>query len=227
MVVLSSILFKGAVYAQTAACAVRINVKSEDGVLVKEMTATATSYETKKVYRAVSKNGMPFFSQLTKGGYEFSISKVGFKRSVGGIPVSCESKTEILEVLASKGDNDEIFDITRRLKTYVGSVDSETSLKTKDLKEIAKSQGILNFDAVYLEKPKYPGAPKYAKAAGVVIVEITVDEKGKVESVKAIKGNPLLYEAAEEAAKKAKFKPTLIDGKPVKISGKLIYNFVL
>lgn len=214
--------------AQMLTCAVKINVKSEDGILVKGTTATATNYETKEVYKAVLKNGMPFFLRLTKGGYEFSISKAGFKKSIGGIPVVCESESDILEAQVSKGNSKEIFDITRRPKTVIGPpVDSAIGLNTGDLREIAKSKGILNFDAVYLEKPKYPAAARYAKASGVVYVQVIIDEKGNVESAKAIEGHPLLYQACEEAAKKAKFKPTLAQGNPVKISGKIIYNFVL
>ena len=100
--------------AQMPTCAVKIVVKSEDGVLVKDADATATSYETKKLYKAVLKNGMPFFPALNSDGYEFSITKAGFKRSVGGILVECKSENDTLEVKVSEGDGKEVFDITVR-----------------------------------------------------------------------------------------------------------------
>jgi len=43
----------------------------------------------------------------------------------------------------------------------------------------------------------------------------------------AVSGHPLLREAAVEAAKHARLKPTLLSGKPVKVTGTLVYNFKL
>ncbi len=63
------------------------------------------------------------------------------------------------------------------------------------------------------------------KVAGVVTVQIAINEKGKVESAEAVEGHPLLREAAVDAAKKARFNPILKDGKAVKFSGKLVYSF--
>jgi TonB family protein len=235
---LTTILFVGIFanvsLAQTAVCAVKINVKSEDGILVKGTTATAMSYDTKKLYRAVLKDGMPFFPQLTNGGYEISMSKAGFKKSVGGIPIECKLATDILEVPVSKGDSKEVFDITVRLtvglQTRLLTAEEEKLLSSDNEKERlkghAKIQGILNFDAVYLEKPQYPAAAQAIRASGVVTVQITVNEKGKVESAEAVEGHPLLQKAAVDAAKKAKFNPLIKDGKPIKFSGKLIYNFI-
>ena len=61
---------------------------------------------------------------------------------------------------------------------------------------------------------------------GTVAVEIIVDESGKVISAKAMCGHPLLQQAAVEAAYQARFTPTLLEGKPVKVQGYITYNFV-
>jgi outer membrane biosynthesis protein TonB len=37
----------------------------------------------------------------------------------------------------------------------------------------------------------------------------------------------MLHQAAEAAAKQARFSPTLLSGQPVKISGMINYNFTL
>lgn len=219
--------------AQTANCAVKIIVKSEDGLLVKDAAATAKSYKTKKFYEALLKDGMPFFPKLDTDGYEFSITKAGFKQSVGGIFVECKSESDVLEVNMLKGNGKEIFDITVRPKVRDLTVEekqlvdklSVTTDETERLKLSAKLQGIINFDAIYLEKPKYPAEAKAEKVSGVVTVQVTVNEEGKVESAEAVKGHTMLREAAVEAAKKARFNPMLNNGKPVKFSGKLVYNF--
>ena len=69
-----------------------------------------------------------------------------------------------------------------------------------------------------------------AKQAGIhgpVNVQILVDEQGKVISAQAVSGSPMLTFAAREAAMRARFTPTILNGQPVKIQGVIIYNFVL
>jgi protein TonB len=62
---------------------------------------------------------------------------------------------------------------------------------------------------------------------GTVTVKILVDERGNVISAKALSGPPLLRQAAEEAALRAKFSPTRLAGQPVKVSGTITFNFTL
>ncbi len=73
----------------------------------------------------------------------------------------------------------------------------------------------------------YPQIAKAAGVQGVVSVQILVDEGGRVVSAKAASGHPLLQAAAVQAAYKARFTPTLLSGKPVKVTGSITYNFLL
>jgi protein TonB len=98
-------------------------------------------------------------------------------------------------------------------------------VRTGPLKPV--SGGILNGKAVSLPAPTYPEMAKRARAAGVVEVEVLIDITGKVVSAKATKGPALLMQAAEQAAKLARFTPTLLSGQPVRITGTINYNFTL
>jgi periplasmic protein TonB len=89
------------------------------------------------------------------------------------------------------------------------------------------SGGILNGKAINLPAPSYPEVAKRMHTMGLVEVEVIIDINGKVISAKAVKGPTLLMQAAEQAAKQAKFTPTLLSGQPVKISGIITYNFSL
>jgi protein TonB len=75
--------------------------------------------------------------------------------------------------------------------------------------------------------PAYPAVARSARAQGIVTVKITVDEDGFVAAAEAVSGHPLLRSAAERAARAACFSPTLLSGKPAKVSGSISYNFVL
>ena len=86
--------------------------------------------------------------------------------------------------------------------------------------------GILNSKAVSLPKPVYPPAARAVNAEGSVTVLVKVSESGVVLEAHALNGHPLLRAAAVKAATEARFDPTLQDGKPVQVSGLLVYNFV-
>jgi TonB family protein len=88
------------------------------------------------------------------------------------------------------------------------------------------SAGVVNGKATSLPKPEYPAAAKAIRASGSVNVQVVIDENGNVISAKAVSGHPLLQAAAVQAAQQAKFKPTLLSGQPVKVSGVIVYNFV-
>ena len=81
--------------------------------------------------------------------------------------------------------------------------------------------------AISLPQPMYPAMAKQIHAQGSVNVQILVDELGKVISAQAVSGNPLLTLAAKEAAMRARFTPTLLNGQAVKVQGVITYNFVL
>lgn len=99
-------------------------------------------------------------------------------------------------------------------------------LKTEEKpKTTIVSLGVINGKAANLPKPPYPPAAKAVNASGAVQVQVLIDEAGNVVSAKAVTGHPLLRDAAERAAKGAKFTPTLLSNVPVKVNGLIVYNF--
>ncbi len=86
------------------------------------------------------------------------------------------------------------------------------------------SGGVLNGRASSLPIPRYP--PSARGVSSQVVVGVVFDETGKVIWAHAMSGHPLLQKAAEEAALKATFPPFKLEGKPEKVYGVLIYNFV-
>lgn len=89
----------------------------------------------------------------------------------------------------------------------------------------ATAGSVLNSKAISLPKPEYPAIAREANVSGSVTVQITVDEDGNVTSAKAVSGHPLLQSAAVDAARQAKFAPTRLEGKAVKIQGVVVYTF--
>ena len=73
--------------------------------------------------------------------------------------------------------------------------------------------------------PSYPAIAKNAHVTGVVTVYLEVDEQGAVTAISRTDGPQLLRQAAVDAARKWKFKPTVIDGKPIRVIGFINFNF--
>src|SRR5262249_15788796 len=86
---------------------------------------------------------------------------------------------------------------------------------------------VLTSKAISLPAPAYPPMARQIHVFGPVNVQILVDEVGKVISAQTVSGHPLLISAAKEAALRARFAPTILNGQPVKIQGVITYNFVL
>lgn len=86
---------------------------------------------------------------------------------------------------------------------------------------------VLNGKAISMPQPRYPDAAKTSRVMGSVVVKVWLDESGAVTKLNAVCGPSMLAEASVEAARRARFTPTLLDGKPVKVSGFITYNFIL
>ena len=89
------------------------------------------------------------------------------------------------------------------------------------------SGGVLNGKALSLPAPVYPETARRMRISGKIEVEVIVDENGKVISARAISGPAMLRDVAVDAAVRARFTPTKLSGQPVKISGRIDYNFTL
>jgi protein TonB len=89
------------------------------------------------------------------------------------------------------------------------------------------SSRVLVSKAVSLPQPPYPQIAKQAGVHGPVNVQILIDEEGKVISAHAVSGSAMLTHAAEDAARRARFTPTILNNQPVKVQGVITYNFIL
>jgi TonB family protein len=89
----------------------------------------------------------------------------------------------------------------------------------------AESGSILNGKAISLPRPPYTAEAKLMRASGIVRVQVSIDETGKVIGAKALCGDPVLAKPSVEAALKARFTPTKLSGQPVKVKGIILYDF--
>jgi len=170
------------------------------------------------------------------GGAAFVMSVQGTKAS-GRYEVTLVRSNSVWQLIkGTLHTNGKVIDVAAELGS--GDDDSDTNFNLNENTNLALptprnlkegqtiSGGVLNGKATSLPKPPYPPAAKAVKASGTVVVQVLLDEKGSVVTATAVSGHPLLRHAAVAAARGAKFSPTLLSGKPVKVSGVITYNFV-
>jgi tetratricopeptide (TPR) repeat protein len=82
-------------------------------------------------------------------------------------------------------------------------------------------------EIISIPRPVYPQAATDERTSQSILVEVTVDEQGKVIRAQSMcGGSAMLIKVSEEAAKKAQFKPVLVAGVPTRIIGYLCFKFV-
>ena len=87
--------------------------------------------------------------------------------------------------------------------------------------------GVINGKALVKPQPDYPEAARRQRIGGAVAIKITVDEQGRVVEAVPMCAHPILMKAAQEAALRARFTPTTLNGVPVRVKGLITYRFLL
>jgi protein TonB len=75
--------------------------------------------------------------------------------------------------------------------------------------------------------PVYPATAQQARIQGEVVLRAAISRDGTVESLREISGHPFLIPAAIDAVKQWRYKPYMLNGKPMAVATEISVNFVL
>ena len=89
------------------------------------------------------------------------------------------------------------------------------------------TEDVLRSAATELPQPEFPVGAVLTKASEKIEVQLLVDTKGNVTNARATSGNPLLAQAAETAARKARFSSAKLSPNAALIFGVITYDFAL
>jgi TonB family protein len=87
------------------------------------------------------------------------------------------------------------------------------------------SQGVTAGVLEHQVAPIYPRQALPLRIEGPVVLDATVSENGLIESVKVVSGHALLAQAAIDAVRQWRYRPYLLNGKPVRMQTKITVNF--
>lgn len=81
--------------------------------------------------------------------------------------------------------------------------------------------------AITMPRPEYPQQARLASEGGIIQIRVSLDEQGQVTKATSVCGGHRdLVAVSVAAAMQARFKPVIIDDRPVRIMGYLVYQFV-
>lgn len=88
---------------------------------------------------------------------------------------------------------------------------------------IRVSEGVSNALVNTRVQPVYPSDA--AKVRGQVVLAATISSSGDVVTLQVVSGPPILTHAAIDAAKQWKYRPYLLNGKPIEVDTQITINF--
>jgi TonB family protein len=128
-----------------------------------------------------------------------------------------------VSILIAENQRVEALDIEKHAFRIENGVDFDRLQipKNKNVTETGIIGGLMTIGSA----PIFPQDAKRGGISGSVLMKVTVDEKGQVNSVNVLSGHPLLTAVSELSARRSTYAPALMEGKPVKVTGILMYHF--
>lgn len=228
-----------------------LNLSAQDKSSAAEIAETAASIKSQKDMMSAEKyyRQAVVWREEGEGGDSFKlITPLTGLANINYWRKNYKQSAEFYERAIKLGVNNSNFDKTNFLAVYqrgecafqkAGKSDEFESIKEnftvsfsgtdadkKNQTPFSINGGVVNGKALNLVAPAYPAEAKAARATGEVKVKVLINEQGNVISACANKeANSYLMESSEAAAYNSKFQPTTLQGRPVKVTGTIIYNY--
>ena len=111
--------------------------------------------------------------------------------------------------------------------THPPTEQEQTSPRPQVSQQMRVSAGVAQGLLVRKVNPIYPPLARQARISGTVILRAIIGTDGSIENLTLVSGHPMLAPAALDAVKQWKYKPYLLNGKPVKVDTQVQVNFAL
>jgi protein TonB len=89
--------------------------------------------------------------------------------------------------------------------------------------EVGATRGML----IKKVPPKYPKKARKNHIEGTVVLHAKISKEGEIADLSVISGDPMLTQAALDAVKQWKYRPYLLEDKPVAVETEIRVNFQL
>ena len=76
-------------------------------------------------------------------------------------------------------------------------------------------------------EPVYPAQARQTRRSGHVELHAIISEDGRIESLEMVSGDALFEQSAKDAVRRWRYRPTILNGRPVKVDTYITVNYVM
>jgi periplasmic protein TonB len=89
------------------------------------------------------------------------------------------------------------------------------------------SEGVVGAQLISRIEPRYPPLALQTRTQGTVRLQAIISSDGRITSLVVLSGHPLLVQAALDAVRQWRYRPTMLDGEPVEVETTITVVFQL
>jgi TonB family protein len=118
-------------------------------------------------------------------------------------------------------------DLPKPSADLIARPDSSTDPRETPPRLINVSSGVMAANVLSAPQPSYPKLASLTHMQGEVVMQAIISKRGTIEHVRVIKGHRLLRGAATNAVRSWRYRPYLVDGRPVQVATIVSVDFRL
>jgi len=100
-------------------------------------------------------------------------------------------------------------------------------IKKTESKPVKLSEGVSEAQLISRVEPHYPPLAVETRTQGTVRLHAIISRQGRITSLEVLSGHPFLVQAALEAVRQWRYRPTMLDGDPVEVETTITVVFQL
>lgn len=104
---------------------------------------------------------------------------------------------------------------------------SEANKKDAEKRPLKLSESIVQAQLISRIEPRYPPLPLQLRREGTVVLHAIIGRDGRITGLDVVSGSPFFVQAALDAVRLWRYRPTLLNGEPVEVETSITVIFRL
>jgi protein TonB len=97
----------------------------------------------------------------------------------------------------------------------------------QEKRPVKASGGVMQAQLISRVEPRYPALAVQTRQSGTVVLHAIISRDGRIDALQVVSGSPFFVQAALEAVRQWRYRPTMLDGEPVEVETTISVEFRL
>lgn len=103
----------------------------------------------------------------------------------------------------------------------------EANKRNAEKRPLKLSEPVVEAQIISRIEPRYPPLPLQMRKSGTVILHAIISRDGRIDALEVVSGSPFFVQAALDAVRQWRYRPTLLNGEPVEVETTITVVFRL